>query len=90
MGQGETVRSLNHEVQHLRLNSNKVELVKTFSRVGELGCWLGNTLAFLSSFGSLKRVIQAKGAKSVTVGFAAMGGLEGLNGSVQSINDNMF
>lgn len=64
--------------------------MKTFSGVGELGCWLRNTLAFLSSFDSLKGVIQAKRAQSVTVGFTAMGGVEGLNGSVQSINGNML
>jgi len=64
--------------------------VKTFSRVRELGCWIRNTLAFLSSSDSLKGVIQAKGAKNVTVRFAAVGGVGVLNGSVQSINDNML
>lgn len=64
--------------------------MKTFRRVGKLGCWLGNTLAFVSSFDSLKGVIEAKIAKRVTVGFTAMGGVEGPNGGVQSINDNVL
>lgn len=51
--------------------------MKTSSKVGELGCCLGNTLAFVSSSERLKGVIWAKGTKCVTVGLAAMGAEEG-------------
>lgn len=60
--------------------------MKTSSRVGELGCCLRNTLAFVLPFESN----AGKGTKCVTVGFAVMGGEESLHGSVQSTNGDML